>query len=145
MAKQMAAFLDLDVQESRHPKMVNVMLTNLTNVDVIQGGNDEDLINLNSVSILQDQIPAVDIENHISHFEGVEPRNLITKDIVSENENLQDIVKKPNKILKESGWTPLVVSDSLPSSMNGDNNKKLVKLSNVSVATNSKWKPAKSF
>jgi len=148
MAKQMAAFLDMDVQESRHPKMVNVLLTNLTNVDVIdviQGGNDEDLINLNSVSMLQDKIPVMDIENHLSNYNGVEPRNLITKDIQSESENLQDIVKKPNQIFQESGWTPLVVSDSLPSSINGDNAKKFVKLSKVSAATNSKWKPAKSF
>lgn len=134
MAKQMAAFLE--IQESRHPKMVDVLLTNETHVDVIAGGEDVNLLDLSNVPLVKDvtnNLPVNDIESHsVSNFEGSTPTN--TKQSTG-------LVDSPNKTILESGWAPLMVIDSLP----GDRDNKLVKVPDseqVHNTVSSYWKPA---
>ena len=147
MAKQMAAFLE--IQESRHPKMVDVLLTNETHVDVIAGGDDDNILDLSNVPMVNDvtnNLPVNDIESHgNTKFEGRTPTN--TKFEGSKPRNINQstsLVDNPNKTLLESGWAPLMVIDSLPGDT--DNNKsKLVKVPDTEQLQNtvqSFWKPA---
>ena len=123
MAKQMAAFLGLgrDTPESRHPKMVDVTLSNETHVDIIAGGDDKDYLDISDLSNIS---PVLDVTNR-----------------------LNSLVKKPSERLGESDWEPLMVIDSLPDDKSSDTSAatKLVKVPDVgkidSKVSNS-WKPS---
>ena len=122
MAKQLEAFLE--GQETRHPKMVDALISNTTHVVI--GGNEMNNLNIehvfnisndledisttaatsmvaeayndkhdNTNEITDNAFPAFDMENHVKG----------EKDIRAD--------KAPNKTFIESGWTPLVIG-SLP-------------------------------
>ena len=127
MAKQMAAFLDtglLSNKQSRHPKMVDVAMTNKTHVDILPGGDGDTLLNLDTVRRVNEVSNSINIDDMESHRGG----------------NDKPLVSSPNKTIKESGWSPLIVSDSLPTK--GDiysGGEKLLKRK-----LNTSWKPLDS-
>ena len=150
MAKQMAAFLE--IQESRHPKMVDVLLTNETHVNVVAGGDDDNILDLSHVPMVNDvtnNLPVNDIESHgNTQFEGNKPTNTNFEGSKPKNPvQSTSLVDSPNKTLLESGWAPLMVIDSLPGDR--DNNKsKLVKVPDTEHLRNTVqtfWKPANSM
>ena len=103
MAKQMAAFLDtglLSNKQSRHPKMVDVAMTNKTHVDILPGGDGDTLLDLDMVRKVNEVSNSINIQDMESHRGG--------------EGNDKTLVRSPNKTIKESGWSPLIVSDSLP-------------------------------
>ena len=103
MAKQMAAFLDtglLSNKQSRHPKMVDVAMTNKTHVDILPGGDGDTLLNLDRVRKVKTVSNSININDMESHEGG--------------GGNNKPLVSSPNKTIKESGWSPLIMSDSLP-------------------------------
>ena len=103
MAKQMAAFLDtglLSNKQSRHPKMVDVAMTNKTHVDILPGGDGDTLLNLDRVRKVKTVSNSININDMESHGGG--------------GGNAKPLVSSPNQTIKESGWSPLIVSDSLP-------------------------------
>lgn len=122
MAKQLAAFLD--IKESRHPKMVDVTLTNETHVDIIAGGDDDGSLDISDLHDLSsNSLPVTDIESH------------------------GNLVKTPNKRMGESEWEPLMVIDSLPDDKSERDTEglqsKLIKVPDVGKVDNtvSNWKP----
>ena len=126
MAKQMAAFLDtglLGNKQSRHPKMVDVAMTNKTHVDILPGGDGDTLLDLDMVRKVKEVSNSINIQDMESHREG--------------GKNDKILVRSPNKTIKESGWSPLIVSDSLPTK--GDVNSGREKLLKRKLGTS--WKP----
>ena len=125
MAKQLAAFLD--IKESRHPKMVDVTLTNETHVDIIAGGDDDGSLDISHLDNLSgNSLPVLDIESHGDN-------NLL--------------VKTPNERIGDSEWEPLMVIDSLPSDKSERDaeslQSKLIKVPDVGKVDNTvhNWKP----
>ena len=114
MEKMIEVWKHLDLQEGRHPKMVDI--------DIIGGGGD-----INSLDLDLEQIAK--IANHSKLLKGElkgrssntdRKRTLPTDDIENHLDDGEDksepqpgLIQNPNSILKESGWTPLVIS-SLP-------------------------------
>ena len=128
MAKQMAAFLDtglLSNKQSRHPKMVDVTMTNSTHVDILPGGEDDSLLDLNTIRKVEAVSNSININDIETHGGGGRD---------------EPLVSSPNQTIKESGWSPLMLSDSLPTQ--GDiysGGDKLLKRK-----LNSSWKPLDS-
>ena len=114
MEKMIEVWKHLDLQEGRHPKMVDI--------DLIGGGGDINSLDLdleqiakianhskllrrelkgrNSNTDRKRTLPTDDIENHLDDGED-------------KSEPQPGLIQNPNSILKESGWTPLVIG-SLP-------------------------------
>ena len=113
MEKMIEVWKHLDLQEGRHPKMVDI--------DIIGGGGDINSLDLNieqiakianhsklkgelkgrsSNSDRKRTLPTDDIENHLDDGED-------------KSEHQSELIQNPNSILQESGWTPLVIG-SLP-------------------------------
>lgn len=130
MAKQMAAFLDtglLSNKHSRHPKMVDVTMTNKTHVDILPGGGGDSLLNLNTIRRVKEVSNSININDMETHGGGGGGRD-------------KPLVSSPNKTIKESGWAPLMVIDSLPARV--DLNSERHKL--LKSKQNSSWKPLDS-
>ena len=128
MAKQMAAFLDtglLSNKQSRHPKMVDVTMTNSTHVDILPGGEDDSLLDLNTIRKVEAVSNSININDMETHRGGARDKPLVSS---------------PNQTIKESGWSPLMVSDSLPTQ--GDIYSGRDKL--LKRKLNSSWKPLDS-
>ncbi len=127
MAKQMAAFLDtglLSNKQSRHPKMVDVTMTNKTHVDILPGGGGDSLLNLNTIRKVKEVSNSININDMETHGGGGGRRD-------------KPLVSSPNKTIKESGWAPLRVIDSLPTQADFNSGRhKLLK-----SKQNSSWKP----
>ena len=122
----MAAFLDtglLGNKQSRHPKMVDVAMTNKTHVDILPGGDGDSLLDLDMVRKVKEVSNSINIQDMESHREG--------------GKNDKILVRSPNKTIKESGWSPLIVSDSLPTK--GDVYSGREKLLKRKLGTS--WKP----
>merc|ERR1712241_1437137 len=96
----------LDLQEGRHPKMVDI--------DIIGGGGD-----INSLDLDKEQIAK--IANHSKlkrELKGKNSKTLPADDIENHLDDGEDksepgLIQNPNSILQESGWKPLVIG-SLP-------------------------------
>ena len=127
MAKQMAAFLDTGLlsQQSRHPKMVEVTLTNKTHVDILPGGGDT-LLNLDTIRSVSNSIPITDMESH-------------------QGRGGKLLVSSPNQTLRESGWAPLVVVESLPSDASGGGAELLKRKLQVTDLENINGKNGETF
>ena len=110
MEKMIEVWKHLDLQEGRHPKMVDI--------DIIGGGGEINSLDLdleqiakiaNHSKLLKEELkgrnskrtlPADDIENHLEAGED-------------KSEPQPGLIQNPNSRLQESGWTPLVIG-SLP-------------------------------
>ena len=110
MEKMIEVWKHLDLQEGRHPKMVDI--------DIIGGGGEINSLDLdleqiakiaNHSKLLKEELkgrsskrtlPADDIENHLEAGED-------------KSEPQSGLIQNPNSRLQESGWTPLVIG-SLP-------------------------------
>ena len=127
MAKQMAAFLDTGLfsnKQSRHPKMVDVTLTNKTHVDILPGGDGDTLLNLDTVTNVKEVSNSININDMETHG-GVGDTSLVSS---------------PSQTIRESGWSPLMMSDSLPTQ--GDPNSGRDK--QFKGKLNFSWKPLDS-
>ena len=108
MARQLEAFLE--GQESRHPKMVDAMISNQTHVMV--GGEDEDNLNLDMEEVL------IKSEKNNS----LEPSDMVVREFkvavgtpISSSTNLQDDEPRKSDRNLKGGKVPHVVeSNSLP-------------------------------
>ena len=155
MAKQLEAFLE--GQETRHPKMVDALISNTTHVVI--GGNEMNNLNIEehvfdisndledmsttaatriagadvvesdiANEVIDNALPAFDIENHAK-------RNDNTK-----------VAKGPNKTFLESGWTPLVIG-SLPGISAKSNTSFMSRMLDMSVKNTTRdlrdlWRPS---
>ena len=101
-------------------------MTNKTHVDILPGGDGDTLLNLDTVRKVKTVSNSININDMESHGGG--------------GGNDKPLVSSPNKTIKESGWSPLIVSDSLPTK--GDiysGREKLLKRK-----LNTSWKPRDS-
>ena len=108
MEKMIEVWKHLDLQEGRHPKMVDV--------DIIGGGGDINSLDLNieqlhKISNLSKRKREMKGRSSSSPMES-EKMTLPTEDIekhVDEEDEVVGFIQNPNSILRESGWTPLVL------------------------------------
>jgi len=157
MAKQLEAFLE--GQETRHPKMVDALISNTTHVVI--GGNEMNNLNieehvfdisndLEDISttaatsmvakahnfnhditndISDNALPAFDIENHVKGERNIRGD------------------KAPNKTFIESGWTPLVIG-SLPGISAKSNTSFMSRMLDMTTRNNTRdlrdlWRPSR--
>ena len=92
-------------------------------MDILPGGDGDTLLDLDMVRKVKEVSNSINIQDMESHREG--------------GKNDKILVRSPNKTIKESGWSPLIVSDSLPTK--GDVNSGREKLLKRKLGTS--WKP----
>ena len=107
MEKMIEVWKHLDLQEGRHPKMVDV--------DIIGGGGDINSLDLNieqlqKISNLSKRKGELKGRSSTSSIES-EKKTLPTEDIEKHEDEVDEVefIQNPNSILRESGWTPMVL------------------------------------
>lgn len=156
MAKQLEAFLE--GQETRHPKMVDALISNTTHV--IIGGNkmnnlniEEHVFNISndlediSTTAATSKVAEAHNDNHDTANE-ISENSLPAFDIENHARGEKKIKgdKAPNERFIESGWTPLVIG-SLPGISAKSNTKFMSRMLDMTTSNKSRdlrelWRPS---